>query len=47
MAYKYKRMTSQEFISWLKGYMEAIDGNNLSYKEYEKILEKLMSVKDE
>ena len=30
-------MSEKEFISWLKGYMEAIDGSKMTYKEYEKI----------
>ena len=38
-------MSEKEFISWLKGYLEAIDGSRMTYKEYEKILEKLHQVK--
>ena len=38
-------MSEKEFISWLKGYLEAINGNEMTYKEYEKILEKLHQVK--
>tara|TARA_R100001126_G_scaffold100384_2_gene78023 strand:- start:339 stop:494 length:156 start_codon:yes stop_codon:yes gene_type:complete len=45
MAREYSYITSYEFVQWLKGYLEAIDANNITYKEYEKILEKLHSVK--
>jgi len=38
-------ITESEFINWLKGYLDAIDGNKLSYKEYEKIKEMLVQVK--
>jgi hypothetical protein len=45
MSRDYKYITAHEFINWLKGYLEAIDANKITYKEYEKILEKLTSVK--
>ncbi len=38
-------ITESEFINWLKGYLDAIDGNSITYKEYEKIMEKLIMVK--
>ena len=38
-------ITESEFINWLKGYLDAIDANSITYKEYEKILEKLVLVK--
>ena len=41
----YEKITAHEFVQWLKGYMEAIDATNITYKEYEKIMEKLHSVK--
>jgi hypothetical protein len=40
-----KYITESEFINWLKGYLDAIDANSITYKEYEKILEKLVLVK--
>tara|TARA_R110000751_G_C13422976_1_gene440547 strand:+ start:185 stop:334 length:150 start_codon:yes stop_codon:yes gene_type:complete len=45
MADKYTKLTAYEFVQWLKGYLEAIDATNITYKEYEKILEKLHSIK--
>jgi len=45
MTSDYTKMTAHEFVQWLKGYMEAIDATNITYKEYEKIMEKLHSVK--
>ncbi len=45
MANDYTKMTAHEFVQWLKGYLEAIDATNITYKEYEKVLEKLHSVK--
>ena len=41
MADKYTKLTAHEFVQWLNGYLEAIDATNITYKEYEKILEKL------
>ena len=38
-------ITESEFINWLKGYLDAIDGSKITYKEYEKIMEKLIMVK--
>lgn len=38
-------ITESEFINWLKGYLDAIDGTKITYKEYEKIQEKLIQVK--
>lgn len=38
-------ITESEFINWLKGYLDAADGSKLTYKEYEKIMEKLIQVK--
>lgn len=38
-------ITESEFINWLKGYLDAINANSITYKEYEKILEKLVQVK--
>jgi|TARA_R100001163_G_scaffold63982_1_gene57083 truncated hemoglobin YjbI len=45
MANDYNKMTAHEFVQWLKGYLEAIDATNITYKEYEKILERIHSVK--
>lgn len=45
MAVRYEHMTESQFINWLKGYLEAIDGNNMNFEVYEKILTKLISVK--
>ena len=45
MMAEYEKITAHEFVQWLKGYMEAIDATNITYKEYEKIMEKLHSVK--
>ena len=42
---EYEKITAHEFVQWLKGYLEAIDATNITYKEYEKIQEKLHSVK--
>tara|TARA_R110000796_G_C14565460_1_gene435253 strand:- start:4597 stop:4746 length:150 start_codon:yes stop_codon:yes gene_type:complete len=41
----YEKITAHEFVQWLKGYLEAVDATNITYKEYEKIMEKLVSVK--
>ena len=41
----YEKITANEFVQWLKGYLEAVDATNITYKEYEKIMEKLGSVK--
>jgi truncated hemoglobin YjbI len=45
MSNEYNKITAHEFVQWLKGYLEALDATNITYKEYEKILEKLHSVK--
>jgi len=42
----YDKITAHEFVQWLKGYLEAVDATNITYKEYEKIMEKLHSVKN-
>ena len=41
----YEKITAHEFVQWLKGYLEAVHATNITYKEYEKIMEKLVSVK--
>ena len=41
----YEKITAHEFVQWLKGYLEAVDATNITYKEYEKIMEKIVSVK--
>ena len=31
----YDKITAHEFVQWLKGYLEAIDATNITYKQYE------------
>ena len=38
----YDKITAHEFVQWLKGYLEAIDATNITYKQYEKITDKLL-----
>jgi hypothetical protein len=40
-------MTSQEYTQWLKGFLDAVDGYNISKKQFDSIREKLKEVKDE
>ena len=42
----YDKITAHEFVQWLKGYLEAVDATNITYKQYEKIIDKLHSVKN-
>lgn len=40
-------MTSQEYTQWLKGFLDAVDGYNISKKQFDSIREKLKEVHDE
>ena len=40
-------MTSKEFVSWLKGYLEGIDKKKINYVVMDKIKEKLGLIKKE
>ena len=42
----YDKITAHEFVQWLRGYLEAVDATNITYKQYEKITDKLHSVKN-
>jgi len=39
-------MTSKEYTQWLKGFLDAIDGYNLTKKQFDTIREKLKEVND-
>jgi hypothetical protein len=39
-------MTSQEYTQWLKGFLDAVDGYNISKKQFDSIREKLKEVED-
>ena len=39
-------MTSQEYTQWLKGFLDAIDGYNITKKQFDTIREKLKEVND-
>lgn len=39
-------MTSQEYTQWLKGFLDAVDGYNITKKQFDIIREKLKEVKD-
>ena len=40
-------MTSQEYTQWLKGFLDAVDGYNITKKQFDSIREKLKEVHDE
>jgi hypothetical protein len=39
-------MTSQEYTQWLKGFLDAVDGYNITKKQFDSIREKLKEVED-
>lgn len=39
-------MTSQEYTQWLKGFLDAVDGYNITKKQFDTIREKLKEVND-
>ena len=39
-------MTSQEYTQWLKGFLDAVDGYNITKKQFDMIREKLKEVND-
>lgn len=39
-------MTSQEYTQWLKGFLDAVDGYNITKKQFDSIREKLKEVND-
>ena len=39
-------MSSQEYTQWLKGFLDAVDGYNISKKQFDSIREKLKEVED-
>jgi hypothetical protein len=39
-------MTSQEYTQWLKGFLDAVDGYNITKKQFDMIREKLKEVDD-
>ena len=39
-------MTSQEYTQWLKGFLDAVDGYNITKKQFDAIREKLNEVND-
>ena len=39
-------MTSQEYTQWLKGFLDAVDGYNITKKQFDTIREKLKVVND-
>ena len=38
-------MNEKEFVSWLKGYLEGIDREKINYAVFDKIKEKLITIK--
>ena len=40
-------MSSQEYTQWLKGFLDAVDGYNITKKQFDSIREKLKEVHDE
>jgi proline racemase len=40
-------MTSQEYTQWLKGFLDAVDGYNITKRQFDSIREKLKEVTDE
>jgi hypothetical protein len=39
-------MTSQEYTQWLKGFLDAVDGYNITKRQFDSIREKLKEVED-
>lgn len=39
-------MTSQEYTQWLKGFLDAVDGYNITKRQFDSIREKLKEVND-
>jgi hypothetical protein len=39
-------MTSQEYTQWLKGFLDAVDGYNITKRQFDSIIEKLKEVED-
>jgi hypothetical protein len=39
-------MTSQEYTQWLKGFLDAVDGYNITKRQFDSIREKLKEVDD-
>jgi hypothetical protein len=37
-------MTSQEYTQWLKGFLDAVDGYNITKRQFDSIREKLKVV---
>lgn len=40
-------MTSNEYTQWLKGFLDAVDGYNITKRQFDSIREKLKEVQDE
>ena len=40
-------MSSQEYTQWLKGFLDAVDGYDITKKQFDSIREKLKEVQDE
>lgn len=40
-------MSPEEFVSWLRGYLDALPKEKMDYTVFDKVKEKLMQVKTE
>jgi len=41
------KMTSEQFVNWLRGYLEGVDRKKINFSVMDKIREKLEQIKDD